>query len=456
MRAVSGSLGVLVCAATIVGCGSPNSDGTRGTPGSGGTTVVASGGTDATTGGTESGVGGNTTTSAGGSTGGSGTAGSNAGSGASGGTVCDVSTGGTADGTPGVWENVTPAEVDVQETANGAEIVLVDPVRPSDVYVGINVSGMWKSTDYGVNWAKANTGTNGEQIDTGGFPYAAIEPNPCRSPDVPPVIYVTQLFGAGCVWKSTDGAASWTNVWTDRVFAPDGTTNISADVGGDVHSIHFPDPNDTERVIVSLHGYGGNGDNNGIFETTNGGDSWVVHKAETFSFQPHNSLLFPLGPDLWMVTPGSVSSELDIFRTTDGAQTWTNLGEAPGRSIGRFFVRAGATVYSGADYGGGVRKSTDDGLTWTLIPDSGGQVSWVLATATNLYASSAYTSPPETLTAPLDDDTNWTVLTPAGEQPANGATSNVNGHNAGVTFDGTHYILIAAQHNAGILRYVEP
>jgi hypothetical protein len=31
-----------------------------------------------------------------------------------------------------------------------------------------------------------------------------------------------------------------------------------------------------------------------------------------------------------------------------------------------------------------------------------------------------------------------------------------SGHDAQVTFDGEHYMIIAAQHSAGIWRYIEP
>jgi hypothetical protein len=354
-------------------------------------------------------------------------------------------------GTPGVWEDVTPKEADIASTANGAEQVLIDPARPSDVYVGVNGHGVWKSTDYGTSWKKANTGTNGDKIDTGGFPYAAIELDPCRDQATAPGIYVTQLFGAGGIWKSTDGGSSWIDVWDKNIFGADGVTNISTDVGGDVHSIHMVVPSDKNHLIVSLHGYSGTGGNNGVFESTDGGGKWIVHKSSTFSFQPHNDVLFPIDRATWMVTPGTVSSRLNMFRTTDSAATWKDLGEAPARAIGRSFAHAGSVVYAGTDYNSNAFKSTDGGVTWSKLENSGGQISWVVTTATKVYASGGYTDDATIRHAELTDDKVWTV-----DRPGTGMPANANGHDAKSTFDGARYVIIAAQHKGGIWRYVEP
>jgi hypothetical protein len=370
-----------------------------------------------------------------------------------GGGACNMAAGngGGAKGTVGVWEDVTPPDANVASTGNGAEMILVDPARPSDVYVGINTRGIWKSTDYGLTWTKANTGTNGDKVGGGGFPYGAIELDPCRNPATPPAIYVTQLFGSGGIWKSTDGAVSWTNVWDKNIYAPDGVTNISSDVGGDIHSVHIVAPSQKDHLIVSLHGYSGSGGNNGVFETIDGGGKWIVHKSATFSFQPHNDVLFPIDAVTWMVTPGTVSSRLDMFRTTDGARNWTGLGEAPARAIGRSFTKAGSTIYAGTDYNSNVVKSTDQGASWTKLPNSGGQISWVVTTATKVYASGGYSIEPTIRHALLTNDATWVT-----DLPSSGKSANANGHDAKVTFDGTHYIIIAAQHVAGVKRYIEP
>ncbi len=349
---------------------------------------------------------------------------------------------------PGTWMNVTPPQIDPGALFVGVESVLADPVRRGDIYANIERRGTWKSTDYGLTWTKVNTGRNAASLDTGAAWYAAIDLNPCRDPSTPPTLYVVQGYGAGGIWKSVDGGVDWINVWKDNVYAPDGVTNIFADVGSDIHSIQIVDPLDRDHLIASLHSYWGSGNNNGVFETTDGGGKWIVHKSRTFNFQPHNDVVFAVDAKTWIVTPGDITRNMQ--RTTDGGATWNPIGRPPERSIGRNAVIVGSTIYAGTDYAGSVYKSIDRGASWTSLR-SGGKTSWVAATATTLYAGSGYgyaAAAAHVLHAPLSNDTAWVRETPGGLMQ--------NGSYAVTTFDGSHYILIAAEQRSGIWRYVEP
>jgi hypothetical protein len=322
-------------------------------------------------------------------------------------------------------------------------------VRPSDIYLNIQFHGTYKSNDYGLSWTKVSTGTNADKIASGYATYAAIDRNPCRDPGTAPAMYFIQLFGSGGILKSVDGGVSWTNIWNNNLFAPDGVTNISSDVGGDVHSIHVVDPRESNHLIATLHGYFGTGGNNGVFESTDGGAKWIVRKTQLFTFQPHNNIIFPLDSKTWLVTPGTISDNMHAYRTTDGAASWDDLGAVPMRGLGRHVVQAGSTAYAGTDYNDTAYKSIDMGKTWTKLTGAGGQVSWVVATRTKLYTSGGYTTPPALRHADIDHDTTWiTDGTPQG--------MNDNGTHATVTFDGTHYVIIASQHKSGIWRYIEP
>ncbi len=350
--------------------------------------------------------------------------------------------------TPGTWVNVTPPQIDPSTMFVGVESVLADPVRKGDIYVNIEQHGTWKSTDYGLTWTKMNTGTNAAQLDTGAAWYAAIDLNPCRDPSTAPTLYVVQGYGAGGVWKSVDGGVNWTNVWDNNIYAPDGVTNIFSDVGSDIHVVQIVDPYDKNHLIATLHSYWGTGNNNGVFETTDGGGKWIVHKSQTFNFQPHSDIIFAVDAKTWVVTPGDITQPMQ--RTTDGGATWNPIGLPPERSIGRNFVFVGSTIYSGTDYSGSVYKSTDRGASWSST-GSGGKSSWVTATATTLYAGSGYgyaAGAAQVLHAPLNNDTAWVSDTPAGMMQ--------DGSYAVTTFDGSHYVIIAAQQRSGIWRYVEP
>jgi hypothetical protein len=466
MRHTHALIALCVCLPVEVACGSDaGGDGNQGGPASGGTS--ATGGTSGASGGNAPSTGGSAGTSGGSagtggaraSSGGNATAGTtgDAGSSSSGSGGGDDGGGGgivTAIGCPatqepGTWVNVTDAGMKMSgDFTNGPVSIDVDVAKPTNMYAHVQHDGTWKSEDCGVTWTKVSTGLNADAQASGTQWYAAIERNPDRDPETPPTLYVAQGYGAGGVWKSSNGGVDWTNVWNNNIYAPDGTTNISADVGGDIHEILIPDDSGPDHVLVTLHSYWGSGDNNGVFETTDGGQTWLVHKSETFNFQPHSDILSYYGADTWMVSHGESYQNVHLYRTTDGGESWTE-GGTYANMIGRAFSFAGETMYAGTDFNGGAFKSTDHGISFEELPVGGSQVSWIVATEKYLYASNAYTGAPSILRASVDDDQTWTNLgTPEG-MTSNGANTPV------VIFDGSHHVIVAAQGAAGLWRYVE-
>ncbi|HEV8246699.1 MAG TPA: hypothetical protein VGP93_13065, partial [Polyangiaceae bacterium] len=176
-----------------------------------------------------------------GTTGKAGAGGSGGQGGSAGGSV------GTASGEPGVWENVTPAGVDLASDF-GVMDVVADPARPSDLYVGICHQGIWRSTDFGLTWGKVSTGTNGSVLDTGRQWSTAIDNDQGRDPSSAPALYTANGYGSQVgVFKSTDWGVSFTKY----------------DDGQDIYSLEM-DPYDNQHLITGMH------EGPGIAETTDG------------------------------------------------------------------------------------------------------------------------------------------------------------------------------------------
>jgi photosystem II stability/assembly factor-like uncharacterized protein len=351
------------------------------------------------------------------------------------------------DQAPGTWKNVTSPMMSLVDDFHGPITVGVDVVKPNEVYVHAMGDGTWKSTDCGVTFKKVSTGMNADKQNTGRQWFAAIDTNPNRDPATAPTLYVTQGYGAGSVWKSTNGGVDWSNVWDNNIFAEDGVTNISKDVGSDISGVFTVDSTGPDHLIVYLHSYYGTMGNNGVFESKDGGKKWIVHKAATFNFQPHSDILFPWDAATWMVTHGTSWPMAAVYRTTDSGATWkvTNDGKVS-VNLGRAYFTTNGTMYAGSDYTGGAYKTTDMGLTWTDLK-APGHISWVVATKTKLYASSERGTP-HMLHASLDKDTVWVD---------DGASARAHGgaNTPGVLFDGAHYVLIEAEERGGVWRYVE-
>jgi hypothetical protein len=347
--------------------------------------------------------------------------------------------------TPGTWKNVTPSGMKMSgDWVNGAANTVADPVRPSDIYVNVDWDGTWRSTDFGLTWRKVSTGQNGDVQTNGVAVYMAIDKNPNRDPSISPTIYES-LFQAGQLWKSTNYGVDWTSIWNNNIYAPDGVTNISADVGSDMAGLIVTDSSGPNHLLAYLHGYWGTGNNNGVFESTDGGGKWIVHKSATFNFQPHSDILMAYDSITWTVAHGST-----IFHTTNRGDTWSSKIHDGFPTIGRAYIRVGTTMYAGSDFNGGAYKSIDKGATWTKLPTPQNQVSWVAATKTTLYVSGGYLTSARLSHASISNDNTWV-------DDGNPSGMSNNGANTpAVVFDGSNYIIIAAQANAGVWRYVEP
>ena len=377
---------------------------------------------------------------------GGGLAGSGGAGGSGGGAV--TAQGCPATQTPGTWQKVTPPTMKMTgDFINGPITANVDVVHPNEIYVEAQYDGTWKSTDCGVTWKKISTGT---APNSGRQWYTAIDRNPKRDPSKPPTMYTTYGFGAGGVYKSVDGGVTWNSVWNDNVFKPDGTTNISKDIGADVTGVMIVDPSGTDHLIAFLHGYFGTGNNNGVFESTDGGKKWIVHTSPYFAFQAHGDVVFPVDANTWVVNHGVGYPNSVFYRTTDAGVTWkASDGMFSGGSIGRAFSIVGSTIYAGSDFTSNMFKSPDNGITWAKVSTTGNQFSWVVATKTKLYASNMRDNP-HILHASLTNDAMWTD-----DGNPSGMTSG-GSQNPAVLFDGEHYVLIAPQEKGGLWRYVEP
>jgi photosystem II stability/assembly factor-like uncharacterized protein len=243
------------------------------------------------------------------------------------------------------------------------------PGDPTTYYFGATGGGVWKSTDGANTWSPVFEKEGAPAI--GSLAVAASDPN---------VVYVGT--GEGCirgnisqgdgVWKSVDGGKSWKNV---------GLKDSRAIGKVIVH------PRNSDIVFVAAlgHPFGPNPER-GVFRSIDGGKSWdkVLYRDENtgaidIAFDPQNpNILFA---SLWESrrTPWSLSSGgagSGLYRSADGGTTWKHLEEhgLPKGPYGRIGVAVAANserVYAIVEAKeGGLYRSDDGGDTWELVNGS--------------------------------------------------------------------------------------
>jgi photosystem II stability/assembly factor-like uncharacterized protein len=243
------------------------------------------------------------------------------------------------------------------------------PGDPATYYFGGTGGGVWKSTDGALTWTSVfdHEGTSA----IGSLAVAPSDPN---------IVYVGT--GEAClrgnishgdgVYRTLDGGKTWKDL---------GLRDSRA-IGKVIVNPKNPD---VAFVAALGHPFGPNSER-GIFRTLDGGKTWekVLYKDENtggidVTFDPRNSnILFAA---LWEVrrTPWSLSSGgpgSGLYRSNDGGATWKRLDEKglPKGPYGRIGVSVAANsdrVYALIQANdGGLYRSDDGGDTWQLVNGS--------------------------------------------------------------------------------------
>ena len=245
------------------------------------------------------------------------------------------------------------------------------PGDPTTYYFGSTGGGVWKSTDGAMTWSPVFDKEGTSAI--GSLAVSASNHNVIYAGTGEACIRGNISHGDG-VYKSLDGGKNWKNV---------GLKDSRA-IG---KIIINPTNPDIAFVAALGHPYGPNAER-GIFRTMDGGKTWdkVLYKDENtggidVAFDPHNpNIIFGA---LWQARRTSWSMESGgpgsgIYRSTDGGSTWKHLQEhgLPKGPYGKIGVAVEANserVYAlieAHNPDGGLYRSDDGGDSWQLVNPS--------------------------------------------------------------------------------------
>ena len=245
------------------------------------------------------------------------------------------------------------------------------PGDPTTYYFGATGGGVWKSTDGAMTWSPVFDKEGTSAI--GSIAVASSNRNVLYVGTGEACIRGNISHGDG-VYKSLDGGKTWKNV---------GLKDSRA-IG---KVIINPTNPDIAFVAALGHPYGPNTER-GIFRTTDGGKTWekVLYKDENtggidVAFDPHNpnilfAALWQARRTSWSMTSGGPGSGL--YRSSDGGTTWKHIEEhgLPKGPYGKIGVAVAANsdrVYAlieAHNPDGGLYRSDDGGDSWQLVnPD---------------------------------------------------------------------------------------
>jgi photosystem II stability/assembly factor-like uncharacterized protein len=273
--------------------------------------------------------------------------------------------------------------------------ILVDPTDPYTLFANNYGGGNVKSTDGGATWSLASKGYTGALMfdlainpNSPGFVYAASRSGIFRSrdggdtwrglyfppfsgvetysvvlkPDNPQVVLAASEL-LGNVFRSTNGGASWTHVFT----IPDVIPGDSTTAQGFKQMVFAPS---SPGLIYAGTCMGINqltpaSTCHGIYRSLDGGLTWEdANDANTANQCIHDIAIHPEFPGLIY----AASNSGGLFRTFDGGAHWSPLENLPATDVRSVAIKPGQpdVVYAGTQ-GDGVYVSTNTGNTWTPL-----------------------------------------------------------------------------------------
>jgi len=258
------------------------------------------------------------------------------------------------------------------------------PGDPLTYFAATAQGGVWKSSNGGRDWRPVFDDQPVASI--GSIAVAPSDPNVVWVGSGEANIRGNVVSGRG-IFRSTDGGESWTRVW-----------NQVGQIGA-----MAVDPRDPDVAFAAVlgHAFGPNPER-GVYKTADGGATWrrVLYVdedtgASDVAIDPSNPRNVFAGTwaarrSPWDLTSGGPGGGL--WRSTDGGETWTRLGEGEGLPAG-IWGKVGAAVapsdprriYALVEAeDGGLYRSDDGGASWTLANEHRAlrQRAWYYSTLT--------------------------------------------------------------------------
>lgn len=206
------------------------------------------------------------------------------------------------------------------------------------MYIGTPAGGVWKTTNGGSSWTP-----KGDNLANLGVSHIVINPT------TPSILYLATGDYDGVqnrslgVLKSTDSGDTWS------------TTGLTFSLGdNNVISKLLIDPNNVNTVFATTK--------NSIKRTTDGGANWTDVFTENNSL--FNDIQYKTGSSTIIYATSKVGK---FYISTNNGASWSIASTPSSNRLDLAQTTNDANLIMTLDNGGVVRKSTDQGSTWTTV-----------------------------------------------------------------------------------------
>ncbi len=272
--------------------------------------------------------------------------------------------------------------------------LLINPQHPDTVYAA-TTSGIYRTVNSGGSWIRTQLGQ-----------FTDIEFKPGNTD----VIYaVAGILSGGSFYKSTDAGATFTLITSGLP--------LSTDVARLEVAVAPSDPNYVYVVAVKKNTW----DFYGFYCSVDAGDNFTLRSNTP------NILFGGAGSQAWYNLAMAVSSiqkdlilvgGTNIYKSLDGGFTWIKQSSENGGLVPFvhpdqhdlvFFPGTDSVYFSGND--GGVWKTMDRGLTWTLL-NNGLQIAQIYKLGTSAINPYTILTGHQDMGTNILQGTTWTLFTP--------------------------------------------
>jgi len=250
--------------------------------------------------------------------------------------------------------------------------------HPFTFYMGASGGGVWKTEDYGNTWRPIMDGV----LETGSIGSIRVAPSNSN------VVYVgtgsdgirsNVIIGKGA-YRSDDAGRTWDKIGLEDM--------------GQITAIEIHPTNPDIAYAAALGNPWANNPDRGVYRTRDGGQNWEQVLFASDSTGAVDLELNPANPNeiyaaMWRVTrqPWTIISGMEhsgeedgIWKSTDGGDTWRMVKEGlPTGLIGKIDLAVTAaapnTVYAlveTTDPNEGLYRSNDFGETWEMVSNQRG------------------------------------------------------------------------------------